>query len=1028
MSMPASPRRSKGKGSRSTPSSTLSLASSRWRNTWFLLLIMTLGMIVAVMIVCTVPLFANTMNTAGLRQALRAEPDSSEIEIDTTTLGLSTQVATNVQALFADLVKQDLRGLVQPSQFAVLSSNYSFATTPAHSVQNLLLYGASMQQAASHLGKIQGHLAQITPAQQHEIEVMMTPDSAKELGLKIGDTFPLHFTFTTSPPNSFQGGFPPTSSTQTITAQVAGLFNVDAANASYWHGQDFEHVQFRSGKGIVYSYTMLVPNESLLAVADGLAEQYHKQAIFTTGQSLSLYYQLDVSHITIDQLNTLINDCSMFQADYTNSYGYLQDGRALPDPVFPYLSGTQLSSPLLSQPDNPGNLASFLSRIDVVQIPATVLTIQIILLVLFFVSLMTSLLIESQADAIALLRSRGASGGQIFGSLFIHCITLGLVAFLLGVPLTILATVPLAQHFLPAGEQDALAMITASPWQAAEQIIPYAVGILLVMLLAMVVSLFFAARMDVLALRRESARTRKRPLWQRFNLDIFAGVIAIVGYALSFYLDSVGNLLQGGTQALIITPLSIIAPFFLVLGCLLLLLRVFPLLLRLGAWLAVRGRGAVSMLALAQVSRSPRQSIRMTMLLALSIAFLLFTVVYQSTQTQHIQDVTNYLASADFSGGLETGVPASAQAATIQPYQAIPGVITASLGFMSTGVGGTADLPMEIRAVDATNFGQAVIWPSAAAAQTGDAFLKQLANLRGSSLLGTVVPVIVDTTTLNKLRLHVGSLFPLGVDEYQNMPLNCLVIGVVPHLPTINDGTVFDNQGDALPEGGVLFDYNTYATAFTNQVKHNQQPGTVTPPPLNYIWLHTKNDDASVASVRLGLARLDVQNLSDRRAIMAELNTDPLYLILSGTLALGTITALLLALIGNLLTSWLSARTRLTNVAVLRAIGSTPRQVASMLTWEQAIVYLTGLLLGIGIGAFIVRTVIPALTVTDFNTNVSSNLFYALQTTFPTQIVLPASLLLFLLALVVIYGAALTMMVRIVSQPSLSQTLRLNED
>jgi len=173
---------------------------------------------------------------------------------------------------------------------------------------------------------------------------------------------------------------------------------------------------------------------------------------------------------------------------------------------------------------------------------------------------------------------------------------------------------------------------------------------------------------------------------------------------------------------------------------------------------------------------------------------------------------------------------------------------------------------------------------------------------------------------------------------------------------------------------------------------------------------------------------LNLLNLSDRRAILAALNTDPLYLILSGTLTIGTVASLLLALIGTLLTSWLSARTRLTDFAVLRAIGSTPHQLASMLTWEQAAVYLTGLLLGVGIGEFIVQTVVPALTLTNSNTNVGSNQFYTLQTAFPTQIVLPSSLLLALLALVAIYGVALTMMVRIVSQPSLSQTLRLNED
>lgn len=1017
--MSTSTRRLKGKGSRSTLSSTLSLASSRWRHTWFLLLVMTIGMVAAVIIVCTVPLFANVMNTAGLRQELRADPNSAEIEINTTTLGLSTQVATNVHDLFANLVKQDLGDLAQPSQFTIIASNYAFAT-PSTGTRSLLLYGASMQQAASHLGLSRGHLAQITSAQQHEIEVMMTPDSAKKLGLKVGETFPLQLNFSLGSSGS--------SYTQAITARVAGLFSVDAANAAYWHGEDFKHFQTDNAKGTVYAYTMLVPNESLLAIADGLAAHYQTKAIFSLGQTLRWYYQLDVPRITVDQLGMLIGDCASLQADYTSSYGYLEGGNAPLNPVFPYLSSTQLSSPLLSETNTPSNLENFRSRIAVVQIPAMLLTIQIILLILFFVSLMIGLLIESQTGTLALLRSRGASSSQVFGFLFIHCVTLGVIAVLIGVPLTILTTVLLAQHFLLANARDAIGLITKNPWQAAEQVVWYAVGIFLVMLLTMVVSLYFAARMDVLALRRESARTQKRPLWQRLNLDIFAGVIAIVGYVLSLYLNSIGNLLQGGAQALVITPIAVIAPFFLVLGCLLLLLRLFPLLLRLGAWLAVRGRGAVSMLALAQMSRAPRQSIRTSLLLALSVAFLLFTVVYQSTQTQHIQDVTNYLASADFSGGLATSIGGGAQAATTRSYQAIPGVITASTGFSGTGIGGTGDLALEIRAVDVTNFGQTAIWSSPEAAQTGDALLKRLANLRGSSLLGSVVPAIVDSSTLNTLHLHVGSIFQVTVNEYENPPMTCLIIGMVPHIPSVNDGTSLNNQGEALSEGGILVDYQTYATAFSQQVRNNPQLRALTPAPLNHVWLHTRDDAASLASVRVALARLNLLNLSDRRAILAALQSDPLYLILSGILAIGTIAALLLALIGNLLTSWLSARTRLTNFAVLRAIGSTPRQVASMLTWEQAVVYLTGLLLGIGIGAFIVRTIIPTLTLTVVNTDVNSDQFYALQTTFPTHIVLPASLLLALLAVVGIYGVALTMMVRMVSQPSLNQTLRLNED
>lgn len=140
--------------------------------------------------------------------------------------------------------------------------------------------------------------------------------------------------------------------------------------------------------------------------------------------------------------------------------------------------------------------------------------------------------------------------------------------------------------------------------------------------------------------------------------------------------------------------------------------------------------------------------------------------------------------------------------------------------------------------------------------------------------------------------------------------------------------------------------------------------------------------------------------------------------IATDILAIGTITALLLALLGDLLASWLSARTRLTNFAVLRALGTTQQQVIGVLTWEQGVVYITGLLLGLTF-AF---TVIPTLTLTDLNTTISSSAFYYLQSSISTQVVLPSSLPIVLLVL------ALTMMVRVVSSSALSQTLRLNED
>src|SRR5579884_1358934 len=140
-----------------------------------------------------------------------------------------------------------------------------------------------------------------------------------------------------------------------------------------------------------------------------------------------------------------------------------------------------------------------------------------------------------------------------------------------------------------------------------------------------------------------------------------------------------------------------------------------------------------------------------------------------------------------------------------------------------------------------------------------------------------------------------------------------------------------------------------------------------------------------------------------------------------------------LARAGNLIASWLSARSRLTSFAVLRALGASSKQLASILTWEQSIIYLTSLLLGLLFGAILSLLALPALVFTNAGSsgtqsNVTSSSFFVAQTVPPVQIVIPPALLLVLAILIVICVAALTLMVRVVSRPSISQTLRLNED
>ena len=997
------------------------LAVWRIRTTWFMLLIITSGMVAAVVIAWTIPLFSDVMTTAGLRGTLRATPDSAEITLNTATQRLSTPIVHAVQSQFDPLFHSSLGNSIHLEQSALLNEDFSFF--PQIKNTTLTLYATSLQQAAAHLGPIQGRLAGMTNTPGSEIEVMMTPDTAKQLDLHVGSTFNLSLSYIDES----------SQQQQPVSVYVAGLFSITPTNAAYWHSNDFNPISLvNEATPTVHQYTLLVPENALLALADHVSSASHIDGTISPapdGYTLLWYYRLDTTRVTINSLDAFIDRFATLRSTTDSLYGNLEFGTLYTIPAYPYLFRIDLSSPLLSTNNTPSILEQFRTRIDVAQIPVGIFALLSIALILFFVSLMTAVLVDRQADTIALLRSRGASRGQIFGALFLQSAGLGGIALVIGLPMTLLTVFVLSQHVLPSSELDALNIITSSPLLAMLEKIEYALAVILIALLTMSFSLSSAARMDVLSMRREAARSGKRPFWQRFNLDVIAAVVAFVAYGFSLYVTSVGNVLTSDAQVLIATPLSMVAPFFLIVGCLFLFLRLFPLLLRLGARLAARGRGAVSMLAFAQIARSPRQSLRLTMLLALAITFTLFTLIYNATEVQHIQEIVDYETGADISANVFANGASLSQ--VIKQYQSLPGVLSASAGRAEQGDGGTADLPMDIREVDATSFGRTVIWPSTDIYQKAGPLLSKLVSLRQSAPGENIVPAIVTQTTINKLLLHVGSTFTITLNSANPLTIYCEIVGVVDHIPTINDRTVPQNGGAFATVGGVLVDYQTYANVFVQDAKQSKLwDGPVIPPDINQLWLHTKSDAASLASLRTALnnPQYRLSQLVDRRLIVATLQSDPLYLILVGILGLGTVAALLLTLMGDLLVSWLSAYTRLTSFAMLRALGITSRQVANMLTWEQVIVYGTGLLLGTGFGALLSLSVIPALTFTNINSNLSNEQFFALQSALATQLVVPPSIPLVLLILVAIYGIALTIMVRVSTRSALGQALRLSED
>ena len=1023
------PRQSRSQASnRAFKATYVTLAFWQLRKAWFLLLVQGIGFIAAVTIVCAVPLFSTVATTASLHETLNAGADTSTMTLNTTTQGFSSKIYSDVQKKLDPMVQQYIGTyLDHPAPAFIQSAGFTRGSANSSSTkEDIQLIGATMDQVAPHLTLVQGQLPQST-LHQGMIDAIVTAATARLLNLTVGSVITLHADFFTNPADMF-GGVSPSG---TVTAHIVGLFSIAPADTPFWHGEDFLPIQGQQ----INSYQLLIPDEAYLSVLDHIAHAAHQDTVFSPQTfTIDWFYHLDTAHIAVNQVHALSNKLSQLRTNVANTYGSLTT--ATDGPTYPYIVQVNLYNPIAGSYDISNTLDQFSNRAAIVTIPIAIITLLAFALILFFASLIANLLVDQQADTIAILRSRGANISQIFGSLLMQSITLGVIALIVGPILALVFVLLISQRVFGSTEQAAISLVAGQPVQAMISMAFYALATVIVVVAAMALMLWFAARKNVLAIRREAARTTQRPLWQRLNLDAVTAVVALVGYGISLYLVSLNNLFDARTRVLVVAPLTLIAPLFLLIAFLFLFLRFFTALLAFGARLAMRSRGAISMLALAQMARNPRQTLRMTLLLALAIAFAIFTLVFSASQFQHISDMATYESGADFSGDL----PVVSQRMTVQQetalYRNISGVKSATVGFTESGVssGTTLSIPVEIRAVDAHTFVQTGTWTSQDSSQSLATLMSQLIDASSNALNNNQVPVIIDAAAAQRLDLQTDNLFAVSVNNLQNSNLNCRVIAIVQHIPTVNSSDTSSSSGTYVAPGGILLDYTTYAAAYKHDISAKSS-ATDTYLPINHVWLRTQNDANALAIVREALKTpgLRLQNLYDRRLLIATMSSDPLYLSLIIVLTIGSVTALLLALVGSLLASWLNVRNRLTSFAVMRALGTAPAQITRVLLWEQIVVYLTALFLGIIFGAILSATAVPTLAFTSLSaggvlSSLSSDEFYVFQRIIPAQVVIPLSLGLAFAALVAICVVALWIMASVTLRPSMSQTLRLNED
>jgi putative ABC transport system permease protein len=612
-----------------------------------------------------------------------------------------------------------------------------------------------------------------------------------------------------------------------------------------------------------------------------------------------------------------------------------------------------------------------------------ILVTPIALLILYAVVVTTGLVLERQAGEILLIRSRGATRNQVFAIYMIEGLIFAGAALLVGPPLGLGLAVLIdhASGFLTFG--GGLPINLRLTGQAYLLAAATALACVLVGLLPAL----GLARRSLLEYTVERGRLG-RPLF-RFGILLDLGLLAVALYGL-VVLRNQGPVTSGAaTAAVAQDPLVAVAPLLFSIAVTLLIGRVLPRLAGAGLRFLARVSSPAAVVALRSIARAPRRPIRLVQLCTLTLTFGIFAATVAGIETRNAADQQAYDAGATVRvGAFPDKAHPVGRTVPIADYRALPGVhaVMPALRFESTG-----DLTNSTS--DGTNVDVLGIDPAAAPPVIW--FRPDFADLPLRRLLAPIAGsgpnAIVSDTFLQATGLHLGD--SLQVILTTGWRINIRIAGTAHYFPTLDPRA---------------YPFVVTNLAYLEQVSHAGAP--------NEMWLAADPRPAAVA--RLITAARGVQGailVDEGIAPADDVGTDPLKVGIYGVVSVGFLIAVALALLGLIAYAYLAMQQRLTEFAVVRALGLSEGGMRALLLYEQVFLLGAAITGGIAAGLLTTQLYLPYLPI-------------ATRSLPPFLVVTPwGSVVLFVLALFVLFLLVLSVHLLLVIRLPLGRVLRLGD-
>lgn len=650
-------------------------------------------------------------------------------------------------------------------------------------------------------------------------------------------------------------------------------------------------------------------------------------------------------------------------------------------------------------------LKDYLATARKVEVTLWVLQAPIFMLLAAFIFMVSSQMLDMEKNEIAVIKSRGAGKGQIFGIYLTQSLLISLIAYAVGVPMGVYLcqVVGSANAFLEFVRRSAL------PVEITAEALIFAGAASLLSVCAMVLPAVKHSRVSIVNHKQKKHRGNT-PLWQKLGLDVIALGVALYGlYTFNGQKDALAARVQSGAS---LDPLLFLSSSLFMVGAGLLAVRIAPLIV----WLVYRPFKKIWSPAMyasfLRVLRTRASQGFIMVFLIMTIALGVFNAQAARTINQNAEDNLNYTTGADvvvqelwFSNAdmvaqnpqleLEYTEPDFGRYETLEGAESVTRVLVNERITVSVDGGNLKNVTL--MGIHTKEFGETA-W-----------FRDDLSDIHWYHYLNAMSKntsaVLVSRNFAEDYGCKLGDSISYRNEDGDS--LRGVIYGFVDYFPGYRPVT-YERDTDGL----YVEKENHLIVAHLSLV---QSEWGVRP---YQVWIRNR-DGADYFYDFMENTQLSLRMFQDREARLVAKKNDPVLQGTNGILTVGFIVVLVLCSVGFLIYWILSIQSRALQFGIFRAMGMSMREVITMLLNEQ--LFISGLSVAAGalVGGLTAKLYMPLIQIA----------YAASDNALPLKLVSHPSDSVRLFAIVgAVMLACMVILGALISRMKIAQALKLGED